>query len=211
MSPAPHCLAECLRAPVIPVIVLDDASQAVPLARALVDGGVNALEVTLRTPAGFESIRRIAAEVPDALVGAGTITRASEFAQVAAAGARFAFSPGWSERLSAAAADTGIEFIPGVMTPSEAMAASSSGHRYLKLFPAAVAGGVNMLRSMAGPFPDLRFCPTGGVDEAVLASYLALPNVFAVGGSWLVPARALAAGDWAAITALARRAALARG
>jgi 2-dehydro-3-deoxyphosphogluconate aldolase / (4S)-4-hydroxy-2-oxoglutarate aldolase len=204
-------LASRLLAPVIPVIVVDEPAQAVPLARALVDGGVNVLEVTLRTPAGLESIRRIAAEVPDAIVGAGTVTRAEEFAAVAAAGARFAFSPGWSAQLSAAALDAGIEFIPGVMTPSEVMAASALGHRDLKLFPAAVAGGLKMLNAMAGPFPDLRFCPTGGIDEASLPDYLALPNVFAVGGSWLVPPRALAAGDWSAITELARRAARARG
>lgn len=202
------CLLAC---PVIPVIVVADADDAVPLARALLAGGVNALEVTLRTPAGLESIRRIAAEVPGALVGAGTVTRPAEMRAVREAGARFALSPGWAPELSEAARDEGIAFVPGVMTPSEAMAAANRGHRELKLFPASVAGGVPMLKALAGPFPDLRFCPTGGVTQDNLAQYLALPNVFAVGGSWLTPADALSARDWARITALAARAAAARG
>lgn len=204
-------LIDFLDSPVIPVIVLKDAADAVPLARALLAGGVRALEVTLRTPAGLEAIRRIAAEVPDALVGAGTVTRPDEMRAVKAAGARFAFSPGWAAELSQAADAEGIEFLPGVMTPSEAMAAANHGHRALKLFPASVAGGVPMLKAMAGPFADLRFCPTGGVDATNVAQYLALPNVFAVGGSWLTPADAMAARDWPRITALAAQAATARG
>lgn len=204
-------LIDVLDSPVIPVIVLKDAADAVPLARALLAGGARALEVTLRTPAALEAIRRIAAEVPDALVGAGTVTRPDEMRAVKAAGARFAFSPGWAAELSQAADAEGIEFIPGVMTPSEAMAAANHGHRTLKLFPASVAGGVPMLKAMAGPFSDLRFCPTGGVDATNAAQYLALPNVFAVGGSWLTPADAMAARDWPRITALAARATAARG
>jgi len=204
-------LIDVLDSPVIPVIVLKDAADAVPLARALLAGGVRALEVTLRTPAGLEAIRRIAAEVPDALVGAGTVTRPDELRAVKLAGARFAFSPGWAAELSQAADAEGVEFIPGVMTPSEAMAAANHGHRTLKLFPASVAGGVPMLKAMAGPFADLRFCPTGGVEATNAAQYLALPNVFAVGGSWLTPADAIAARDWPRITALAAQAAAARG
>jgi 2-dehydro-3-deoxyphosphogluconate aldolase/(4S)-4-hydroxy-2-oxoglutarate aldolase len=200
-------IADRLACRVIPVIVVDDAAHAVPLARALLAGGVQALEVTLRTPAGLEAIRRIAAEVPQAMIGAGTVTRSSEMRAVREAGARFAFSPGWAPDLSAAARDEGLEFVPGVMTPSEAMAAANAGHRALKLFPASVAGGVPMLKAMAGPFAELRFCPTGGVTPANMADYLSLPNVFAVGGSWLSPAAAVRAGDWAKITALAAQAA----
>ncbi len=196
-------LIDVLTSPVIPVIVLDDAADAVPLARALLAGGVQALEVTLRTRAGFDSLRRIAAEVPEALVGVGTVTRPGEMRAVLAGGAQFAFSPGWSHALSVAAEEAGIDYIPGVMTPSEAMAAANRGHGAMKLFPADVAGGVKMLKAMAGPFPGLRFCPTGGVNASNAAQYLALTNVFAVGGSWLVPADALAARDWSRITALA--------
>lgn len=204
-------LADRLGVPIVPVIVLIDATDAVPLARALLAGGVRALEVTLRTPAGLESIRRIAAELPEALVGAGTVTRPEEMRAVRQAGAAFAFSPGWSRALSDAAHDEGVEFLPGVMTPSEAMAAADSGHCALKLFPASVAGGVPMLKALAGPFPGLRFCPTGGVTPENMARYLELPNVFAVGGSWLTPADAIAARDWRRITALAAQAASARG
>ena len=202
----PVRLIDVLSSPVIPVIVLHDAADAVPLARALLAGGIQALEVTLRTPAGLESIRRIRAEVPDALVGAGTVTRPADLRAVRAAGARFAFSPGWAADLSEAAEQEGIDFVPGVMTPSEAMAAANRGHRAMKLFPASVAGGVSMLRALAGPFAELRFCPTGGVDAANCAQYLALPNVFAVGGSWLTPADALRARDWARISVLAAQA-----
>lgn len=204
-------LAERLGAPIVPVIVLADATDAVPLARALLAGGVRALEVTLRTPAGLEAIRRIASELPEALVGAGTVTRPQEMKAVRQAGAAFAFSPGWSTALSDAARDEGVEFMPGVMTPSEVMAAANSGHRALKLFPASVAGGLSMLRALAGPFAELRFCPTGGVTPENMASYLELPNVFAVGGSWLTPGDAIAARDWGRITALAAQAASARG
>ena len=196
-------LIDVLVSPLIPVIVLSDAADAVPLARALLAGGVQALELTLRTPAGLESLRRIASEVPEALIGAGTVTRPEEMRAVRAAGARFAFSPGWSQALSEAAEEAGIDFIPGIMTPSEAMAAADRGHPAMKLFPADVAGGVKMLGALAGPLAGLRFCPTGGVNAGNFEQYLALQNVFAVGGSWLVPADALAARDWPRITALA--------
>ncbi|MFA7666796.1 MAG: bifunctional 4-hydroxy-2-oxoglutarate aldolase/2-dehydro-3-deoxy-phosphogluconate aldolase [Burkholderiaceae bacterium] len=209
-DPAPgRWLAQRLGCPVIPVLTVEDAGSAVPLARALLAGGIRVLELTLRTPAALEAIRRIAAEVPEAMIGAGTVTRPAEMRAVREAGARFAFSPGWAQGLSDAARDEGLEFIPGVMTPSEVMAAANAGHRALKLFPAAVAGGIPMLTALAGPFTGVRFCPTGGVGPANLADYLALPNVFAVGGSWLAPADAVAAGDWARITALAAQAAAA--
>ncbi|MEI7445304.1 MAG: bifunctional 4-hydroxy-2-oxoglutarate aldolase/2-dehydro-3-deoxy-phosphogluconate aldolase [Burkholderiales bacterium] len=197
-------------APVIPVIVLDDARHAVPLARACADGGVDVLEVTLRTPAGLESLRRIAAEVPSAWVGAGTVTTVADVVRVAAAGARFAVSPGFDPAIVAAARDHGLPLMPGVMTPTEVMAALAQGLSLLKLFPAAVAGGVAMLKALAGPFPGVRFCPTGGIDARSAPDYLALPNVVAVGGSWLTPASAIARGDWAAITTLARAAAALR-
>jgi len=199
--------AGCAVAPVIPVIVLDDARSAVPLARACVAGGVTVLEVTLRTPAGLESIRRIAAEVPEAWVGAGTVTSVGDVARVAAAGARFAVSPGFDRAIAAASRDRDLPLMPGVMTPSEVMAALVEGLSVLKFFPAAPAGGVAMLRALAGPFPGVRFCPTGGIDARVAPDYLALPNVMAVGGSWLTPPGAIAREDWAAITTLARAAA----
>jgi len=199
--------ARCAVSPVIPVIVLDDARHAVPLARACVAGGVTVLEVTLRTAAGLESIRRIAAEVPEAWVGAGTVTSVGDVARVAAAGARFVVSPGFDRAIAAASRDHGLPMMPGVMTPSEVMAAMAEGLSVLKFFPAAPAGGVAMLRALAGPFPGIRFCPTGGIDARVAPDYLALPNVMAVGGSWLTPPGAIAREDWAAVTTLARAAA----
>jgi 2-dehydro-3-deoxyphosphogluconate aldolase/(4S)-4-hydroxy-2-oxoglutarate aldolase len=194
-------------APVIPVIVLEDARHAVPLARACVAGGVRVLEVTLRTPAGLDAIRRIAAEVPDAWVGAGTVTSVADVGRVAAVGARFAVSPGFDRSVVAAARDLGLPLMPGVMTPSEAMAAMSEGLSMLKFFPAGPAGGIPMLQALAAPFPGLWFCPTGGIDARSAADYLALGNVLAVGGSWMTPASAIAREDWAAITTLARAAA----
>jgi 2-dehydro-3-deoxyphosphogluconate aldolase/(4S)-4-hydroxy-2-oxoglutarate aldolase len=163
--------------------------------------------VTLRTAAGLESIRRIAAEVPEAVVGAGTVTAPAELAEVAAAGARFVVSPGFDRGLVAAARDRSMPIVPGVMTPSEVMAGMAEGLTLLKLFPAAVAGGVAMLQALAGPFPGVRFVPTGGIDARTAAQYLAQPNVLAVGGSWLVPASAMERQDWAAVTTLARAAA----
>jgi 2-dehydro-3-deoxyphosphogluconate aldolase / (4S)-4-hydroxy-2-oxoglutarate aldolase len=188
-------------APVIPVIVLDDPLLAVPLARACAAGGVTILEVTLRTAAGLEAIRRIAAEVPQVLVGAGTVLRPADVQAVAQAGARFAVSPGFDRSTVEAARDCGIEPMPGVVTPSEVMAAMDAGLSLLKFFPASAAGGVAMLQALRGPFPSIRFCPTGGIGAEEAPGYLALPNVVAVGGSWLTPAAAIAAGDWAQITA----------
>ena len=193
--------------PVIPVLVIDKWEQAVPLASALVAGGVRVLEVTLRTDAAFDAIEAIARQVNDAIVGVGTITRADEFACAIKAGARFAVCPGLTASLADAAHACGLPFLPGVMTPSDVIAARAAGFTELKLFPAQQAGGVSMLKALAGPFPAVTFCPTGGITAATAADFLALPNVACVGGSWLTPARAIAAGDWSTITALARQAA----
>jgi len=192
--------------PVIPVIVLEDAGKAVPLARALVSGGVRVLEVTLRTPAGLPSIRAIARDVPEAIVGVGTLTQADEFAAAREAGARFAVSPGFSSTLAETARTSGLPWLPGVMTPSDVLAARAAGLYQLKLFPAQPAGGVAMLKALHGPFPEVVFCPTGGITPDTAPEFLALPNVACVGGSWLTPAAALAAGEWDTITRLARQA-----
>ncbi len=194
------------RAPVLPVVVLEDAAKAVPLARALVAGGLPVIEMTLRSAAALPAVRAIAAEVPAAIVGVGTVTLACEFADAAAAGARFAVSPGFRPEFVAAARQAAMPWLPGVMTPSEVMAAVAAGYRVLKLFPAEPAGGIAMLRALHGPFPDVAFCPTGGIRPERLADYLDLPNVIAVGGSWITPADAVAAGDWNRIAALAKAA-----
>jgi 2-dehydro-3-deoxyphosphogluconate aldolase/(4S)-4-hydroxy-2-oxoglutarate aldolase len=188
---------------VIPVIVLDEVAPAVPLAKALVAGGVRVLEVTLRTPAAFDAIRAIVQAVEDAIVGAGTIRRPGDFQQAIAAGARFGVSPGLTPELVDAARATGLPFLPGVMTPSDVIAARAAGFVALKLFPAQEAGGIGMLKALSGPFPDMMFCPTGGVTAANASDYLALPNVGCVGGSWLTPQEAVKAGDWRRVTALA--------
>lgn len=192
--------------PVIPVIVIEDLAHAIPLARALVAGGVRVLEVTLRTPVALKAIRALAREVPEAIVGAGTLTRPEEFAEARDAGACFGVSPGLTPALIAAARDSGLPLLPGVMTPSDVIAARLAGFRALKLFPAQPAGGIGMLQALAGPFPDVTFCPTGGITAETAPEFLALPNVACVGGSWLTPRAALAAGDWSTITALARQA-----
>lgn len=194
-------------APVMPVIALQDLEKALPLAEALLAGGIPSLEITLRTPAALEAIRRIRKAFPQAHVGAGTVTTPEALRQVRDAGAVFAVSPGLPSPLLEAATGDPLPLLPGVMTPTEAMAAEAAGFRFLKLFPAAQAGGVGMLKALAGPFPNLRFCPTGGIDPDTAPAYLALPNVVCVGGSWLAPASLLAAGDWKAITRLARQAA----
>lgn len=196
--------------PVMPVIVLDSPAQAVPLARALVAGGIRVLEVTLRTAAAIDSIRAIAAEVPDALLGAGTVVSPDDLARAVDAGARFAVSPGASPALLEAARSAAIPFLPGVMTPSDVINALDAGFDTVKLFPAAQAGGLGMLKAMAGPFPQVRFCPTGGIDATSAPSFLALPNVACVGGSWICPSELVRAGDWDSITALARTAAALR-
>lgn len=190
--------------PVIPVIVVERIEHAVPLARALVAGGVRVLELTLRTPAALDAMRAIANEVEGAIVGAGTITRAEDFEACVKAGAVFGVTPGLTPALIAAAKEGGLPLLPGVLTPSEVIAARAAGFQQLKLFPAQQAGGVGMLKALAGPFPDVMFCPTGGISAAVAREYLALPNVACVGGSWLAPRELVAAGSWQEITRLAR-------
>jgi len=194
-------------APVIPVIVLHDRAHAVPMARALVAGGIRMLEVTLRTPQALEAMRAIAAEVPEAVVGAGTVRSAQDARAAALAGARFAVSPGYTRSVAQACADQGLCLLPGVATGSEIMQAQEDGYTELKFFPALQAGGAAMLKAWAGPFHDVRFCPTGGITVANAGDFLSLPQVLCVGGSWLVPADALAQGDWPRIEALAREAA----
>jgi 2-dehydro-3-deoxyphosphogluconate aldolase / (4S)-4-hydroxy-2-oxoglutarate aldolase len=193
--------------PVIPVIVIDRLEDAVPLARALVAGGLRVLELTLRTPVALRAVEAVAGEVEDAIVGVGTITRAADFEQAIAAGASFGVSPGLTPELIAAARDSALPLLPGAMTPSDVIAARSAGFDALKLFPARQAGGIGMLKALAGPFPEVRFCPTGGIGFDSAPEYLALPNVVCVGGSWVTPPDAVASGDWARITALARAAA----
>jgi 2-dehydro-3-deoxyphosphogluconate aldolase / (4S)-4-hydroxy-2-oxoglutarate aldolase len=195
-------------APVIPVIVLNDIAHAVPLARALVAGGIRMLEVTLRTPVALQCIERIAKEVPEAIVGAGTVRSARDAQAAAKAGARFAVSPGFTTTVGAACRDAGLPLLPGVATGSEIMQACEAGYQQLKFFPAMQAGGSAMLKAWSGPFFDVQFCPTGGVSESNAKEFLALPNVVCVGGSWLTPADAMALGDWARITALAKAATL---
>jgi 2-dehydro-3-deoxyphosphogluconate aldolase/(4S)-4-hydroxy-2-oxoglutarate aldolase len=194
-------------APVVPVVVLDDAADAIPLARALVAGGLPAIEVTLRTPAALDAVRAIAGGVPGAVVGAGTVLTPAQVTESVAAGARFLVSPGWTDVLLAAMRASGVPFLPGVSTTSEVVALLERGVREMKFFPAQAAGGTAYLKSLAGPLPQARFCPTGGIGIESAPEYLALPNVGCVGGSWMVPADAVAAGDWARIEALARQAA----
>lgn len=198
-------------AAVIPVIVLDDVAQAVPLARALVGGGIRMLEVTLRTPAALACIEAIAAAVPAAVPGAGTVRSAADARAAAAAGARFAVSPGYTPAIGQACRELGLPLLPGVATGSEILQAQEGGWTELKFFPALQAGGAGMLKALAGPFHDIRFCPTGGVTAANAREFLSLPNVVCVGGSWLTPADAVRAGDWDHITQLAREAAALRG
>ena len=192
--------------PVIPVLVIDDAETALPLAEALVEGGLRVLEVTLRTPQSIDALRRMT-RVDGAVVGAGTVTNRDDARRAADAGAAFLISPGLTESLAAAAADDGIAFLPGVATASDVMRGRDLGLSRFKFFPAEAAGGVPMLKSLGGPFAGVRFCPTGGISTANAASYLALPNVACVGGSWLAPPALVEADDWAGITALARTAA----
>lgn len=189
--------------PVIPVIAIDDIEHAVPLAKALVAGGIRVLEVTLRTVHGLPAIRAIAEQVPGAIVGVGTLTQADEFVAARDAGAVFGVSPGLTPALIAAAKSSGLPLLPGVMTPSEVMAAREAGFRQLKLFPAVPAGGVGMLNAIAGPLGDVTFCPTGGISLETAPDFLACKNVACVGGSWLTPKDLLKAGDWVRITALA--------
>ncbi|MFJ5309007.1 bifunctional 4-hydroxy-2-oxoglutarate aldolase/2-dehydro-3-deoxy-phosphogluconate aldolase [Streptomyces sp. NPDC088350] len=194
-------------APVLPVVVIEDAADAVPLARALVAGGLPAIEVTLRTPVALEALRAIAGEVPGAVVGAGTVLTPGQVKECVGAGARFLVSPGWTELLLEAMQGAGVPFLPGVSTASEVVALLERGVREMKFFPAQAAGGTAYLASLAGPLPQARFCPTGGIGVNSAPEYLALPNVGCVGGSWMIPADAVAARDWGRIEALAREAA----
>jgi 2-dehydro-3-deoxyphosphogluconate aldolase/(4S)-4-hydroxy-2-oxoglutarate aldolase len=196
------------RVPVVPVLTVDRVDQAVPLARALVRGGLPVLEITLRSQPAIDAIRAIAAALPEAIVGAGTVLDARQLADAKAAGARFIVSPGCTPALAAAARDAGLPFLPGVQTVSEAMAASEQGHRLLKFFPADAAGGVNWLKAVAAPLASLRFCPTGGITVETAPAYLRLANVACVGGSWVAPRDAVATGDWARIERLAGAAAV---
>lgn len=194
-------------APVLPVVVVDAVDQAVPVARALADGGLPVVELTLRTPVALEAIAAIAREVPEVTVGAGTVTTPSQAEEAADAGARFLVSPGATPALLAGMADTGLPFVPGTATVSEALGALEAGCTELKFFPAEASGGAAYLKSIASVVPDARFCPTGGITPGSTPDYLALPNVDCVGGSWLTPADALASGDWARVSRLAAEAA----
>ncbi|MEJ1196365.1 MULTISPECIES: bifunctional 4-hydroxy-2-oxoglutarate aldolase/2-dehydro-3-deoxy-phosphogluconate aldolase [unclassified Streptomyces] len=194
-------------APVVPVVVVDDLADAVPLARALVAGGLPAIEVTLRTPVALDAIRAIAGEVPGAVVGAGTVITPGQVGDVVAAGARFLVSPGWTDVLLEAMRASGVPFLPGVSTTSEVVALLERGVREMKFFPAEAAGGTTYLKALAAPLPQARFCPTGGITPGSAPEYLALPNVGCVGGSWMLPKDAVADRDWGRVERLAREAA----
>jgi 2-dehydro-3-deoxyphosphogluconate aldolase/(4S)-4-hydroxy-2-oxoglutarate aldolase len=190
---------------VIPVLTIERVADAVPLAHALVAGGVRVLEVTLRTAVAADAAKAIIAEVPDAIVGIGTILNPDDLARAEKLGARFGISPGATSDLLTAAASSALPFAPGIATASELMAALAHGFGFAKFFPAEQSGGIKALRALAGPFPQVRFCPTGGIGEANAATWLAEPNVLAVGGSWLCPASDIRAGNWAGITAMSQR------
>jgi 2-dehydro-3-deoxyphosphogluconate aldolase / (4S)-4-hydroxy-2-oxoglutarate aldolase len=192
--------------PVIPVIVIDDIDAAVPMARALVEGGVRVLEVTLRTSVALRCMEAIAKAVPEAIVGAGTVRSLADARSAKDAGCVFAVSPGYTSAIGLACQNIGLPLLPGVATASEIMQANADGFRFLKFFPASAAGGIPMLKALAGPFPDVMFCPTGGITAETAPQFLALPNVKVCGGSWLTPADVVAAKDWHRITALARAA-----
>ncbi|OFC71869.1 bifunctional 4-hydroxy-2-oxoglutarate aldolase/2-dehydro-3-deoxy-phosphogluconate aldolase [Alteromonas confluentis] len=192
--------------PVVPVLVIKDLDSAVPLAKALIAGGIKVLEVTLRTPVALEVIRKIADEVPEAIIGAGTVTNAQQLKQVVEAGAKFAISPGLTEALLEAGKGYDIPLIPGISSISDLMTAKDAGYDHLKFFPAEASGGVKALKSIGGPFPDVTFCPTGGIGPANYNDYLSLSNVACVGGSWVAPDDAIESGNWDAITQLAKEA-----
>ena len=196
--------------PVIPVIVLHRLADAVPLARALVAGGIQVLEVTLRTPVALACMQAIAREVPEAIVGAGTVRSVSDVQAALDAGCQFAVSPGYTPAVGQDCLQRGLPLLPGVATASEVMMAQADGYQFLKFFPATAAGGIPMLKALAGPFPDVMFCPTGGITLQTAPQFLALPNVKVCGGSWLTPQEAIDAGDWGRVTALAREAAALR-
>jgi 2-dehydro-3-deoxyphosphogluconate aldolase/(4S)-4-hydroxy-2-oxoglutarate aldolase len=194
------------RTPVVPVLVIEDVSTAVPLARALVAGGLPLLEITLRTAAALDVIRAIGGEVEDAIVGAGTVLTPRQLDEVAACGARFAVSPGATENLLQAAREHAVPLLPGAATASEVMRLLELGYAHMKFFPAEPAGGIALLKALVSPLPDARFCPTGGIDAERAKAYLALPNVVCVGGSWVAPSDAIRRGDWSRITDLAKAA-----
>jgi 2-dehydro-3-deoxyphosphogluconate aldolase/(4S)-4-hydroxy-2-oxoglutarate aldolase len=211
MSARQPGLEALLRAtPVVPVLAIESVATALPLARALVAGGLNLLEITLRTSAALEIIRAIAGEIEDAVVGAGTVLTPKQYGEAERAGARFIVSPGITGTLLECAAERPVPLLPGAATSSEVMLLLERGYDCLKFFPAGPAGGTSYLKALAGPLPAARFCPTGGIDAASAPAYLALPNVLCVGGSWVAPRTALAAGDWPMITELARAAAALR-
>ncbi|TDF41512.1 bifunctional 4-hydroxy-2-oxoglutarate aldolase/2-dehydro-3-deoxy-phosphogluconate aldolase [Alteromonadaceae bacterium M269] len=192
--------------PVVPVLVVKNVEHAVPMAEALMEGGIKVLEVTLRTPAALDVISEIATKVPDAVIGAGTVTNPTQLQQVIDAGAKFAISPGLTERLLVAGAESDVALIPGIASISELMLGLDLGYTHFKFFPAEASGGVKALKAISGPFPDVVFCPTGGISPANYNDYLSLPNIRCVGGSWLVPEDALESGDWKRITELAKQA-----
>jgi 2-dehydro-3-deoxyphosphogluconate aldolase/(4S)-4-hydroxy-2-oxoglutarate aldolase len=210
MTQSPSLESLLRRAPVVPVVIIDDVKHAVPLARALVAGGLPLIEVTLRTPAGLDCIRAIAQEVPEAVAGAGTILNARDFENAVAAGAQFAVSPGTTDALLDAVQDHEVKLLPGIATASEAMRLIARGYQFAKCYPAEQSGGAAFLSAIASPLPQLRFCPTGGVTLANAPSYLKLPNVICVGGSWMVNRATIAAEDWSAITEAAAQAAALR-
>nr|WP_316639350.1 bifunctional 4-hydroxy-2-oxoglutarate aldolase/2-dehydro-3-deoxy-phosphogluconate aldolase [uncultured Roseateles sp.] len=192
--------------PVIPVIVIQNLADAVPMAQALVDGGVKVLEITLRTPVALQCMEAIARAVPEAIVGAGTVRSVADAQAAKNAGCQFAVSPGYTSEIGLACREMGLPLLPGTATGSEVMQANADGYFFLKFFPATAAGGIPMLKALAGPFTDVVFCPTGGITVETAPQFLALPNVKVCGGSWLTPADAVASQDWARITRLAREA-----
>ncbi|MCV2423415.1 bifunctional 4-hydroxy-2-oxoglutarate aldolase/2-dehydro-3-deoxy-phosphogluconate aldolase [Paucibacter sp. DJ2R-2] len=205
-----NTLALAAHGPVIPVIVIQRLEDAVPLAQALVAGGVRVLEVTLRTPVALQAMEAMARAVPEAIVGAGTLRSAADVQAAKNAGCQFGVSPGFTEAIGAACQQYGLPLLPGVSTASEVMQANAAGYSFLKLFPAVAVGGVNLLKALGGPFPDVAFCPTGGISLETAPQFLSLPNVKVCGGSWLTPQDAVDAGDWARITRLAAEAAALR-
>lgn len=209
-SQSPSLIDRLAGVPVIPVLEFQSVDEALRVSEALVAGGLPVLEITLRTPVAIEAMRAVSAALPQAIVGAGTVLDVAQLHAVRDAGAQFAVSPGLTPRLAEGARDAGISLLPGVATASEAMAALEAGFTFLKFFPAEAAGGMPMLKSLNGPLPRLRFCPTGGIDAARAPAYLALPNVVCVGGSWVVPKDAVASGDWGRIRSLAAEAAALR-
>lgn len=206
MSLSTDTLSLASHGPVIPVIVIQRLEDAVPLAEALVAGGVKVLEVTLRTPVALQAMEAMARAVPEAIVGAGTLRTVADVKAARDAGCKFGVSPGYTDAIGAACREQGLPLLPGVSTASEVMQANAAGYSFLKLFPAVAVGGVNLLKALSGPFPDVAFCPTGGISLESAPQFLSLPNVRVCGGSWLTPQDAVEQGDWARITRLAAEA-----